>query len=158
MKMPSIWKKAAVGLVCSAVLISPVVVSAQAAAPAPHAHATAPGGETATAPDFMAAMSKMQAEMQAMTMSGYTDHDFAMMMRRHHQGAIDMAKMELAQGTDKQMKQMAVRLKTAMDLNKSSVFPPKPNAKAATEQLISAARLFVVKNRNKKNPQTMYKR
>ncbi|MCU6435261.1 DUF305 domain-containing protein [Undibacterium sp. Jales W-56] len=112
MKMPLIWKKAAVGLVCSAVLISPVAVSAQAAAPAPHAHTTAPGGETATAPDFMAAMSKMQSEMQAMKMSGDTDHDFAMMMRSHHQGAIDMAKMELARGTDKQLKQMAQKMVT----------------------------------------------
>ncbi|MCU6435294.1 DUF305 domain-containing protein [Undibacterium sp. Jales W-56] len=112
MKMPLIWKKAAVGLVCSAVLISPVAVSAQAAAPASHAHATTPGGETATAPDFMAAMPTMQAEMQAMKMSGETDHDFAMMMCSHHQSAIDMAKMELARGKDKQLKQMAQKMVT----------------------------------------------
>jgi uncharacterized protein (DUF305 family) len=112
MNMPSILKKSAACLACSAILISPVMVSAQPAAPAPHVHATAPGGEAATAPDFMAAMSKMQAEMQAMKMSGNTDHDFAMMMRSHHQGAIDMAKMELAQGTDKQMKQMAQKMVT----------------------------------------------
>ena len=112
MNMPSILKKSAACLACSAILISPVMVSAQAAAPTPHVHATAPGGEASTAPDFMAAMSKMQAEMQAMKMSGNTDHDFAMMMRSHHQGAIDMAKIELAQGTDKQMKQMAQKMVT----------------------------------------------
>lgn len=112
MKMPSILKKSALGLVCGAVLLSPVAASAQAAAPAPHAHAAAPGGETAAAPDFMAAMSKMQSEMQAMKMSGDTDHDFAMMMRSHHQGAIDMAKTELARGKDKQLKQMAQKMVT----------------------------------------------
>ena len=110
MKMPSIWNKSAAGLACSAALMLPLVVSAQAAAPAPHAHEMPAGSETATSPDFMAAMSKMQAEMQAMKMSGDTDHDFAMMMRSHHEGAIDMAKIELARGTDKQLKQMAQKM------------------------------------------------
>ncbi|MDO8312827.1 MAG: DUF305 domain-containing protein, partial [Sideroxyarcus sp.] len=54
-----------------------------------------------------AAMSNMHAEMEAMKLSGDMDHDFAMMMRTHHQGAIEMAKIELARGKDKQIKQMA---------------------------------------------------
>ncbi|UUZ51885.1 DUF305 domain-containing protein [Massilia sp. B-10] len=58
----------------------------------------------------MASMQKMHSEMEAMTMSGDMDHDFAMMMRSHHQGAIDMAKLELARGKDNVMKQMAKKM------------------------------------------------
>ena len=45
--------------------------------------------------------------MQKMKMSGDTDKDFAMMMKMHHQGAIDMAQMELAHGKSPVMKAMA---------------------------------------------------
>ena len=40
-------------------------------------------------------------------MSGDTDRDFAMMMKVHHQGAIDMARMELKDGKDAKMRAMA---------------------------------------------------
>lgn len=52
-------------------------------------------------------MTKMQADMGAVTMTGNVDRDFATMMRIHHLGAVEMAKMEIAQGKDKQMKQFA---------------------------------------------------
>ena len=52
-------------------------------------------------------MKKMMSDMKAMKMSGHTDHDFAMMMRPHHQGAIDMAKVELKYGSDPKLKKMA---------------------------------------------------
>jgi uncharacterized protein (DUF305 family) len=45
--------------------------------------------------------------MQKMQMSGDTDKDFAMMMKIHHQGAVDMAQMELAHGKSPVMKAMA---------------------------------------------------
>ena len=45
--------------------------------------------------------------MQKMQMSGDTDKDFAMMMKIHHQGALDMAQMELAHGKSPAMKAMA---------------------------------------------------
>ena len=51
-------------------------------------------------------MGGMEA-MQKMPMSGDTDKDFAMMMKVHHQGALDMAQMELDQGKSPEMKAMA---------------------------------------------------
>ena len=42
--------------------------------------------------------------MQKMQMSGDTDKDFAMMMKMHHQQALTMAEMELAQGKSSEMK------------------------------------------------------
>ena len=38
--------------------------------------------------------------MESMKMTGDTDRDFATMMKAHHQGAIDMAQMELQNGND----------------------------------------------------------
>ena len=48
--------------------------------------------------------------MQKMKMSGDTDKDFAMMMKIHHQGALDMAEMELAHGKSPVMKAMAKKI------------------------------------------------
>ena len=45
--------------------------------------------------------------MQKMQMSGDTDKDFAMMMKMHHQQALNMAEMELANGKSPEMKTMA---------------------------------------------------
>ena len=46
-------------------------------------------------------------KMSSMKMTGNTDVDFAMMMRIHHLGAIDMAQVQLRDGKDPQMKKMA---------------------------------------------------
>ena len=45
--------------------------------------------------------------MEKMTITGDTDCDFAMMMKMHHQQAVDMANMELAHGKSSAMKAMA---------------------------------------------------
>ena len=45
--------------------------------------------------------------MQKMTMSGDIDKDFALMMKMHHQQAVEMAQMELANGKSPVMKVMA---------------------------------------------------
>ncbi len=52
-------------------------------------------------------MMGMMKNMQGMKMSGDTDRDFATMMKMHHQGAIEMAEMELKNGKDPKMKAMA---------------------------------------------------
>ena len=45
-----------------------------------------------------------------MPMSGDPDRDFAQMMIPHHQGAIDMARIELESGKDPQLRQMAQKI------------------------------------------------
>ena len=57
--------------------------------------------------DMKAMMKDMGGKMTSMPMSGDPDVDFAMMMRIHHQGALDMANAELSNGKDPQMKKMA---------------------------------------------------
>ncbi len=53
------------------------------------------------------AMSSMHTAMARVQMTGNPDTDFAAMMIPHHQGAIDMAKIELQYGTDPRLKRLA---------------------------------------------------
>jgi hypothetical protein len=53
-----------------------------------------------------AAMEKMMAGM-AIKPSGDIDRDFAEMMISHHQGAIDMAEVELRHGSNEQLRRIA---------------------------------------------------
>jgi len=55
-------------------------------------------------------MEEMNKKMSGMTMTGNQDYDFAMMMRMHHQGAIDMAQMELDMGKDPAMRSAAKKI------------------------------------------------
>ncbi len=57
--------------------------------------------------DMRESMMGMMKSMESMKMSGDADRDFAMMMKVHHQGAIDMAQMELKNGKDAKMRAMA---------------------------------------------------
>ncbi len=61
--------------------------------------------------EFMQAMEvsmkTMDREMASAPMNGDADHDFAVMMLPHHQGAIDMAKVELSFGKDPVMRRLA---------------------------------------------------
>lgn len=64
----------------------------------------------ASDPDFAKAMDDAMARMHAdmaMRYSGNPDRDFARMMIPHHQGAIDMAKIELQHGTDERLRRLA---------------------------------------------------
>ncbi len=49
-------------------------------------------------------------KMASMKMTGDADADFAMMMRMHHQGAIDMAEAQLRSGKDPAMLKMAKKI------------------------------------------------
>lgn len=53
------------------------------------------------------AMALMDQGMQNAPMNGDPDHDFAAMMIPHHQGAIDMAKVELLYGKDPVLRRLA---------------------------------------------------
>ena len=60
--------------------------------------------------DMRGSMMGMMKNMESMKMTGDTDRDFATMMKVHHQGAIDMAQMELQSGKDAKMRAMAKRI------------------------------------------------
>ena len=62
------------------------------------------------APDMKQSMKAGMDSMQQMQPSGDTDKDFAMMMKMHHQQALDMAQMELAHGKSPELKAMASKI------------------------------------------------
>ena len=55
-------------------------------------------------------MNSMDEKMKSMPLSGDMDYDFAMMMRIHHQGALDMGKSELDNGKKPEMRTMAKKI------------------------------------------------
>ena len=52
-------------------------------------------------------MAVMSRDMKQVPMTGDPDHDFAAMMIPHHQGAIDMAKVELVHGKNPALRRLA---------------------------------------------------
>ena len=64
---------------------------------------------------MMSAMDKMSKDMAAVPMTGDADRDFVGMMLPHHQGAIDMAKYEMAHGKDPAMLKLARAIVAAQD-------------------------------------------
>ncbi|RKD15168.1 hypothetical protein BCY91_06510 [Pelobium manganitolerans] len=67
---------------------------------------------------MMAGMNAMMKEMHRMKMTGNADYDLAMMLKHHHQGAIDMSEAELRSGTDEQLKDMAQK---TIDIQKKEI-------------------------------------
>jgi uncharacterized protein (DUF305 family) len=66
-------------------------------------------GNSPASKSYMDAMSKMQSSMPK-DHTGDADKDFARMMIPHHQGAIDMAKVESQYGKDPMLKSMAAKM------------------------------------------------
>ncbi len=62
---------------------------------------------------IMQSLSSTMGKMNEMKMTGDFDLDFVNMMIIHHQAAIDMSEVEIAKGTDTQMKTMAQNIVTA---------------------------------------------
>lgn len=60
--------------------------------------------------DMHRSMMNGMQQMQGMSLSGDMDHDFATMMRQHHQQGINMAEQELRHGQDPKMKEMAQKI------------------------------------------------
>ena len=71
--------------------------------PAEKAPAT---GEAPSTAGYRAAMGKMHHDMD-IPYSGNADRDFVVGMIPHHQGAIDMAKVELKYGKDPELRRLA---------------------------------------------------
>ena len=90
--------------------------------------------------DMHKSMEGMKEIMGAMKMTGNTDYDFAVMMRMHHQGALDMAEAELKHGKDPTMRSMAKTIIAAqkkeikqfaqwLDKHKQPMSPGMPKSK-----------------------------
>ena len=81
---------------------------------APHGHGHSHGADGASMPagkmDMKAMMKENNGMMSSMKMTGNPDVDFAMMMRVHHQGAIQMAEAQLRDGKEPQMRTMATEI------------------------------------------------
>ncbi len=71
-------------------------------------------GDGDAAKAFAAANDKMMHDMQ-MASTGDVDKDFVTMMIPHHQGAIDMAKVELQYGKDPAIKKLAETIVAAQE-------------------------------------------
>jgi uncharacterized protein (DUF305 family) len=63
---------------------------------------------------FAASMKTMMNGMRVKP-TGKPDANFALMMIPHHQGAIDMAKVELQYGTDPELRQLATDIVAAQE-------------------------------------------
>jgi len=71
----------------------------------------------ATTPADKAFAASMKTMMNGMNVkpTGKPDRDFVLMMIPHHQGAIDMAKVELQYGTDPELRQLATDIVAAQE-------------------------------------------
>jgi uncharacterized protein (DUF305 family) len=77
---------------------------------------TAPGNAmSGPDADNMKAMQDMDHGMAAAKPTGDADHDFVTMMLPHHQGAVDMAKVELKYGKDPELRKLADAIIKAQD-------------------------------------------
>ena len=93
------WQGSAASIVAVVILSSPFWGSAQAA--------EKDGAKAMDCMEMHKSMTKGMKDMESMPATGDTDHDFAMMMKLHHQNALDMANIELHQGKDPVLRNMA---------------------------------------------------
>jgi uncharacterized protein (DUF305 family) len=101
---------AALGLATPVLAQSPAPASAAPAQPMQGM----PGMAGMGASPFAPGMARMDHDMNVPP-SGSIDVDFVRMMIPHHQGAIDMARIELAQGHDLQLKKLAREIIAAQE-------------------------------------------
>lgn len=70
--------------------------------------------DSASTKEYKATMMRMMQAMPA-KFTGDADVDFMMQMKAHHQGAIDMAKVALANGKDPAVKKLATEIVSAQE-------------------------------------------
>lgn len=81
---------------------------------------------------MMAGMEKMNRDMGHAPMTGDADRDFVAMMLPHHQGAIEMARVELQYGKDPELRRLARDIVAAQEAEIEGMrrwqqnHPPKP--------------------------------
>jgi uncharacterized protein (DUF305 family) len=77
-----------------------------------HGHGNRPGDADDYWSKLNASMDKMHMAMAGIEQSGDADTDFVRLMLPHHQGAIEMAKVQLMHGKDPQMRRLAQEIIT----------------------------------------------
>ncbi|WP_099999430.1 DUF305 domain-containing protein [Phyllobacterium zundukense] len=104
--MKAIFHSAA--LICAIVLASPALAQDQSTHKTmQHDMMAMPAGDqSASSKAFAAANAKMHKDM-SIAFTGKADKDFVLGMIAHHQGAIDMAKVELEYGKDAEIRKLA---------------------------------------------------
>ncbi len=68
------------------------------------------GGSMHGSDEMGKTMKSCMDSMSQMKMTGDTDKDFAMMMKMHHEQAVKMAKVEMADGKSPEIKAMAAKM------------------------------------------------
>jgi len=89
---------------------APSMSSTAEAQSAPAGGQGATGDSTAA---FKSADERMMKAMQGSAYTGHADEDFVSHMIPHHQGAVDMAQVELKYGKDPQLKRLAQNIVTS---------------------------------------------
>ena len=83
---------------------------------------------------MMDAMNVMMTKMNRMEMTHDFDNDFAKAMIEHHQGAIEMANIEIASGTDPKIKSMAEKMIAAQKAEQEKLRTILANHKPVVEE------------------------
>ena len=113
-------RKTLIAAIVLAVAAGPVSMPAARAQQTPAATTmpSMPSMPAASSPAGMAnmsAMTKMNDAMGKGSMTGDPDRDFVGMMTPHHQGAIEMAQVELKYGKDPVLRKMATQIVAAQN-------------------------------------------
>ena len=128
----------------------------QSKTPAPTATAPKTEEHSQHGKQMMEGMDAMMQRTKAMKMTGDFDVDFASMMIEHHQGAIDMSRIELAAGTDAEMKTMAQQIITAQQTEIATLrtFVQNHPVKAANQQPMHGNSMETMHQQMKSMPMT----
>ena len=128
-----------------ALMLASVMLSAGfASAQINHANHTATASDSshpanAFHREMTQSMAKMHEDMTSAPMTGNPDIDFAEMMIPHHQGAIDMAKIQLKYGKDPALRTLADEIITAQEKEIAEMRQRIQQLKAANPQTTTTA-------------------